>query len=477
MDTSEVSDVLPSAGVSSHQQLPLSVSPFDDASSVASDHSSRQAFSDIRFIKDHVFQELLLAAVDPDHQFHSSDCQVLGRVEGTYNHCVGLKLTDGRKYVIKVPAQGVPQLWTEWDARILRSEVNTMEFLRRHTNIPIMQVFDWDDTCENHLSAPYMIQECARGIPAGKLFSVPTDDDSGPVVEESAAVLERRQIFLRDLAFNMAELQKFTFNASGMLAFDDDPDAPTVGPWYEFLLHTPKEFQPYDNTHAWLSSRINKQISNTKEHLAQHPGTDPYTMEEKVRKTQLLDGLALFCDSAYNAFPGPKLPTDAPETFVLNHPDLDFQNIYVDHTGAIVGIIDWQGTRVVPRPIGFASLPLCLCADWESDYNLQERHAPWILRSYREDYIHYLKEALAPTSCADIKFTRHSAWYWFAANAVMGYSDQTLLNFAVRTMREVEFLRVFEGTDAFLEYLRKEGQFADALEVLRREVARMYDPA
>jgi hypothetical protein len=63
-----------------------------------------------------------------------------------------------------------------------------------------------------------------------------------------------------------------------------------------------------------------KEISSSRESFVQHPGTELYTLEEKVRKTQILDSLALFYNTAYSAFP---------KTFVLNRPDFDFQNICV----------------------------------------------------------------------------------------------------------------------------------------------------
>ncbi|KAF2450905.1 hypothetical protein P171DRAFT_503719 [Karstenula rhodostoma CBS 690.94] len=476
-------NTLTSAVVSAIQQESSLSSPFDTPPSTESDDSRRNAFPRIRVIKDHVFKELLLGAVDQERHFRSSDCEVLGRSEGTFNHCVILKLTDGRKYVIKVPAQGIPELWNEGDAHVLRSEADTIGFIRRHTSIPVMEVFAWDASCDNHLGAPYMIQEYAHGFTAARLFAIPNGiDPCPPPSEETADVRQRRQTFLRDLAFMMAELQKFTFDKSGMLYFEDDPEEddakpPTVGPWYEYLLSSPREFPAFSNTHAFLSSMITETIEGAKQALIDNGPTDAHSMRDKNRKAWLLDGLALFCEAAYSAFPGSKNPTDHPETFVLCHPDLDFQNIHVDHTGAIVGIIDWQGTRTVPRPTGFASLPLCLRADWEPDYSLKSRLPPWTLQGYREDYVGYMEEALEGTASSDdAKFTLHSDWYCFALSSAMGYADQNVQDFAARMMKEVGFLRVFGGTDPFLEYLADGGKYCHVVEMLRREIGRLYAP-
>jgi hypothetical protein len=46
-----------------------------------------------------------------------------------------------------------------------------------------------------------------------------------------------------------------------------------------------------------------------------------------------------------------------PGSFVLRHPDLDFQNILVNDYGYVTGIINWEGYMAVPRCVGYASIP------------------------------------------------------------------------------------------------------------------------
>jgi aminoglycoside phosphotransferase len=53
--------------------------------------------------------------------------------------------------------------------------------------------------------------------------------------------------------------------------------------------------------------------------------------------------------------------SEEPETFVLLHCDLDLQNVLVDDDGEVTGILDWDSCSVVPRSVGYASLPLLLC--------------------------------------------------------------------------------------------------------------------
>lgn len=269
------------------------------------------------------------------------------------------------------------------------------------------------------------------------------------------------------------------FNKGGILYFKnpDKPENPTVGPWYKYLTSDSIELEPYDNTRAFLASCYNLYFFEARKDIKEVPITDITDLskvEGQLIESRVIEGLALFCDAAYSAFPEPQQSNDAPETFVLNHPDLDLQNIFVDKgTGHIFSIIDSQETRIVPRPIGSASLPLPLRQDWDADFTLGHQLPPCTLASYREDYIRYMAEALAPTPSPDAKFTRYSYWYWFAMNATM-FERPNLWHFAARMVREIECLRTFDNPEPFLLQLGKVGRHSSAFTMLKREFEGMY---
>jgi len=52
------------------------------------------------------------------------------------------------------------------------------------------------------------------------------------------------------------------------------------------------------------------------------------------------------------------------DSFVLQHDDLDLQNILTDSEGNITGILDWDGSLAMPRCIGHAAVPKFLRRDW-----------------------------------------------------------------------------------------------------------------
>jgi len=57
----------------------------------------------------------------------------------------------------------VRNTWTRLKEMEMQSEVDTMLFVRQHTDIPVPDIFAFDCTCTNGVSAPYMLMECIMG--------------------------------------------------------------------------------------------------------------------------------------------------------------------------------------------------------------------------------------------------------------------------------------------------------------------------
>ena len=59
------------------------------------------------------------------------------------------------------------------------------------------------------------------------------------------------------------------------------------------------------------------------------------------------------------------MPQDTTKgSFVISHPDLDLQNILVDESGAVTGLIDWDGVATVSQLAG-CTYPKWLTYDWD----------------------------------------------------------------------------------------------------------------
>jgi hypothetical protein len=473
IDTAAMAEAFEESFSVLHQTAESSFSVHTDGSFLSED---RQNFPRIRDIEDDAFKQLLLETVDNEKQFCPEDVQVTDRSEGTFSHCAMLRLNDGRRYAIKVPAQGTPELWTETDVHVWRSEVNTMKFIRRHTAMPVMQIFGWDASCSNTLGAPYMIQECAKGVRASDRF-ISLDEDGQPHYDQATASAIQQQcyqVFLHDLATKMAELHKFSFDKSGMLYFEEDPELenagpPTVGPWFEYLSYTPQECGPFSDTRAFLHRMAARYIAGEKAHFENNADANANNAIASPAYKRLA-GLSLFAHCAFSSFPSP--PSNEPETFVLAHPDLDLQNIFVDHTGSITGIIDWQGTRAMPRPIGYASLPLFLRPNQDThEHDDAGTAPPPVLDKYQEMYATYMAEALGGGD--DARYTLRSAMCWFAFGAAMGSVEQNLDSFFRRMVKEVGPGRDMAG-EMFLMYLSEVDVPEGAKVILRAEFARVF---
>lgn len=352
-----------------------------------------------------------------------------------------------------------------------------MMYIRSHTTIPVMQVFGWDSTFENPLGAPYIISAAAEGVPAFESFLVYNEDYTLAASANewpSASLEDRRRRFLKDLALYMAELSLFQFDASGMLYFSEEPNSvdslpPIVGPSYD-LVHDVEGFPAFGNTRDFLTERVESWV---KRQLSYVDAENPILTAASKRERAYIKGAGELMECAMTEFPGLLPPEEEGETFVLCHPDLDFQNILVDPvTGAITAIIDWQGTKTVPRAIGNASLPLFLRTDWEPEYDLAENLSPWALDKYRDLYAEFMKQALGEDS--DAKYTRHSYWAWYMFESIGHGGKSNISEFIDRVMAEIPYLGRLDKDD-FLVRMGS-GHWPTAQFMLCAEMQRMFNP-
>jgi hypothetical protein len=75
---------------------------------------------------------------------------------------VGIPAVNFSKEENYIPAP-LSHSWSTTKAKIMQSEIDTMSFLREHTDIPVPRVFTFDTTAMNTVRAPYMFIECVQG--------------------------------------------------------------------------------------------------------------------------------------------------------------------------------------------------------------------------------------------------------------------------------------------------------------------------
>jgi hypothetical protein len=415
----------------------------DDSSSIDDGYIDRRDNKTIEAIDDSAFKNLLLHHLDPEGKLNVSICQIEERDGGTWHHVAILSAEGHGRFVIKVPFTGTAEWWQEGDAYNLRSEAQTMNYIRRNTSVPVPEVIAYDDSLNNPISAPYILMRAVEGrlathawygrTPNGQLDK-PNADNPSP------ATNQQRKRFLKSLAYTMAELRHLEFDKIGMLNFDGNADVPEVGPWFEDMQDSQqlKEIPAYKSSKEFYQSKID--YVKEKFELALELDDHGYGILELLS--------IVFEKSPFSS--SKKTISDTHETFVLAHNDLDLQNIYVDDDFNIVGIIDWDLTVTAPRCVGYSSLPVFLREDWEPEYGLETaRHMPWSLVDYRKIYAEYVMQATAsPNGLGDGKYTAKSHMY-YAAYSVGTYS-KAVEYFAPRICNELAHLRAL-NVHTFLE--------------------------
>jgi hypothetical protein len=429
-----------------------------NASSTASVHY-RQDEEAIKAIDDDLFIKLLLQHLDLESALDPSDCVVEKRASGSFNHVVVLSVANLGQFAIKVPFHGTPELWQPSDAYHLRNEANTMNYLRKHTPIPIPEVLGFDDSFVNVLSAPYILMRGVEGKPAGRIW-IPTNRDGtldfANMDSPDRVTYNRRLNFLKSLANTMAELQKLEFAKIGMLNFDDDADSPTVSHYFRDDSNlTPKRIDAFTSSKSFYQAKLDK--------FVEHMGD---AMEES------LYGVKHLLWNIYRLAPFnlSQKEGDPDETFVLAHPDLDFQNIFVDDEGNITGIIDWDGALTVPRCIGYASVPVFLREDWDPDYDQDAKDAqmPWVLERYRRIYSEFMLEA---TSGGDGKYTLNSPLYHLATISLeQSSATPAFLEYVHMAIPSLRFM----DKEKFMARLGSDIGFGSAEQMLAKELVQLF---
>lgn len=156
--------------------------------------------------------------------------------------------------------------------------------------------------------------------------------------------------------------------------------------------HSYREIEPTGDGQAYLLSML-----------------DQHLVQERQSSLGANKLLRMFIDWSSTGF----IKND----FVLTHPDLDLQNILVDETGKVVGLVDWDGVTTVPRAIGCA-YPKWISRDWDpecyrwacgrsSSDSFQMDHSPKDMSRYREMYARSVEEALSKSGNTD----QHVATY------------------------------------------------------------------
>jgi hypothetical protein len=442
----------------------------------------RHDWAPIRAIPDKKFKKVVLQFVDSSDDLELEDVNVLARFEGGFHHVVILRVFDEiteNDYVVKVPAIGTAARWQLGDAHNMCAEADLMTYLYEHTEIPVPEVIASEENLENNLGAPYILMRRVPGDPAYKLWFEDMSCRNHITTSRISPETEAKRInMLRSLATVMAQLQALEFDCIGMPIFTDGsrkqpPRAVHTFRWKPDALLTPEdinsdtqiyEYGPFLSTSEYMSAKLD---SRWPLHSAADENFSGGYRELRAGIRKVLD--IVFSHPITNTSKSPTANTDDPETFVLRHPDLDFQNILVDDNGNVTGIIDWDGCLAVPRCIGYASVPEFLRHDWLPGFDLLDTpHMGYQLEHYRQIYA----DAMAETGCPDARFTQKSAMY----NAIgdLFNCQGNPADLVMKILLDIPSLRR-TNLDQFLMFLGDDDIWPEAEEWLTKEIGKLLE--
>ncbi|CAI6339721.1 unnamed protein product [Periconia digitata] len=330
---------------------------------------------------------------------------------GTFNVVQFVSVLGGPDmgtYVVKVPRSARRQDWSEEDGLMLQSEAETIHIIFNKTKCPVAEVMGYNRTNNNVLGLPYILQRAAKGVPAHQLWFV-TDNKGGyfsksQLRKQDAMALEiKRQKFLKSLARAMSELKVIYFPRTGVV-----------------IIMTTDDGESFDtqscNVYIWFNT-ANKlrfmqaypTVRDSRDYWTQEAGeVYPLKTPADVGKRAIFD-IILDSPTFKNACRVPQ--NSGVESYVLRHEDLDLQNILCDpETGEVTCIIDWDGCRMVPRNIGYASLPLFLIKDWFPNHKIDPLMSMTEIQEYRAFYAKEMAEAIGDYN-NDARFTLKSAMF------------------------------------------------------------------
>ncbi|EIN13546.1 hypothetical protein PUNSTDRAFT_129226 [Punctularia strigosozonata HHB-11173 SS5] len=276
--------------------------------------------------------------------------------EGSSNKVFLLKFDDGKECIARVPCPGLAS-----EPLVISSEVATLDFVRRHLDIPaVPKVLAWStDGADSEVGSSYIIMERSPGV---------------PLTDVRYSAVGGRELF--DHVINpVISMEKIVggprFSQIGSLYFKEDvsdelksrrlyaPDVPDdeasdiyrIGPTvqHDFWKDERKDLDidrgPWPDIHSYavaVAERERRWITA----FARDPPSGAF-LKGPFRSP---DQHHRLLDAFLATVQGLEIPSDF-SPFVLWHPDAHRANVLVQEHGPpeVTGLVDWQHAWIGPR--------------------------------------------------------------------------------------------------------------------------------
>jgi aminoglycoside phosphotransferase (APT) family kinase protein len=235
---------------------------------------------------------------------------------------------------------------------VLKSEIDTMRYVKAHTSIPVPEVYDYNVNRVSEFNAignPYIIMSAIHGqvLPGNFRESVP-EVHQDKILSDIASYL----IQLSNLRFPMIGRLDATINSDGISNYMIKP---CINPAGCIWQHSSG---PFHTTIDYFFTTRTIDYHETLRHMANDS-------DECFAAWLRLQTALAVVQMEFNQGP-----------FPLHHPDLRFANILFDENYNITGVIDWSYTMAVP---------LEALANLQSDFLRDDCHDSFVAHLRRHE--------------------------------------------------------------------------------------------
>ncbi|KFY16929.1 hypothetical protein V492_01008 [Pseudogymnoascus sp. VKM F-4246] len=237
----------------------------------------------------------------------------------------------------------------------INNEVATIIFVHQNTDIPVPQIFAFDDSRENELGFEWILMEMLPGATLRTRWRKLSRDAKRDLVEQIAKY--QAQLFCQQFP----AIGNIFVNPGTQLMTKDSPHStvaadtkqvqeenqqllPTLGQlvsmiWGDYITQdVPRG--PFTNAEDWIRARLTLVL--TEQERIIKTSDDEDDIEEAEDAKEIAERLLKLLPSIFPS------NTNTPELSILFHDDLSMQNILCDDDGKITGIIDWECVSALP---------------------------------------------------------------------------------------------------------------------------------
>ncbi|KAF1940271.1 kinase-like protein [Clathrospora elynae] len=307
----------------------------------------------------------IISCIARRHLEHNEEVpiEVSFHAQGAFNKLFRIA-AGGPDYLLRVSLPVDPRLKTE-------SEVATINFIRKETDMPVARIVAFDSDNQNELGFEWILMEMMPGTTLRNMWR--------------KISWYAKETLVRQLAVYQSQLFAKQFRRIGNLFHSDNStgekceglqqgsESFVLGPivslvffWGDHLTHDVSR-GPFDTSHDWLQSRL--EFVRVDQELILKASDDEDDIEDAEFTKELAGLLTQAIPDVFSA----RLSEAEPS--VLFHNDLSMQNILVDGDGKLTAVIDWECVSAVPlwRACQF---PQFLEGRARDDKPVREEYAP-----------------------------------------------------------------------------------------------------